>query len=67
MLAHRLANQLSAIVGYCELGSSGAGSGTESAQRFETIHSIAKAMANELSTHQCLITNLVESAEAHDV
>ena len=64
MLAHRLVDKLTAIVGYCQLGSADAPPGTESAKRFEMIETTANAMAKELSKHQCHLSELVQSAEA---
>jgi len=60
MLAHRLVDKLSAIVGDCELGSADAPPGTESAKRFEMIHDMANKMAMELSQHQCHLSGLVQ-------
>ncbi len=60
LLAHRLVDVLSVIVGYCELGKEDAEAGTECANRFESIQSIATKAAKGLSTHQCHVSELVQ-------
>ncbi len=62
LLAHRLVDVLSVIVGYCELGNADVPPGTESAKRFEMIHGLATKMAKELQTHQCHLSELVQNA-----
>jgi len=66
MLAHRLVDKLTAIVGYCELGNADAPSGTESAKRFEMIQDMANKMATELSQHQCHLSGLVQVVETQN-
>jgi len=63
LLAHRLIDTLSVIVGYCELGNEDAQPGTVCAKRFELIHDIATKMAKELSTHQCHLSELMSKAK----
>jgi len=65
MLAHRLVDKLSAIVGYCQLGSADAPPGTESAKRFEMIEDMANKMASELLQHQCNLSGLVQMEAQH--
>jgi len=64
LLAHRLVDTLSVIVGYCEIGNDDAQPGTESAKRFGMIHDLATKMAKELSTHQCHLSELAQNAGA---
>jgi len=64
LLAHRLVDTLSVIVGYCELGNTDVQPGTESAKRFEMIQDLAAKMAKELQTHQCHLSELVQNAGA---
>ncbi len=64
MLAHRLVNTLSVIVGYCELGSADIQPGTESAKRLEMIRGLATKMAKELQTHQCHLSELMQKSGA---
>jgi len=64
LLAHRLVDTLSVIVGYCELGNEDAPPGTESAKCLEMIHKMATKMAKELSTHQCHLSGLIQNTGA---
>lgn len=59
LLAHRLVDKLSVIIGYCDLASEEAEPGSECAKRLELIHDVAADMANELSEHQCQLSEAV--------
>ena len=61
LLAHRLVDVLSVIVGYCELGNADVQLATESAKRFEMIRALATKMAKELQVHQCHLSELVQN------
>lgn len=56
VLSHRLVNQLSVIVGNCELAAEKAGSDSDSDARLRVIRETAEDMANELQMHQCALT-----------
>jgi hypothetical protein len=64
MLAHRLLDKLSIIIGHCELVSEAVPHGSECAKRLDRIHSVAAEMAADLSTHQCQITETVRNLAA---
>jgi hypothetical protein len=52
MAAHHLVNQLSAIVGHCDLLIEMTEQGTEQARRLAMIREIAKTAVKELTEHQ---------------
>lgn len=51
IVAHKLVNKLSAIIGHCDLLSENVEEGTESAKRLVMIHDLAKSAAKELTDH----------------
>ena len=61
LLAHRLVDKLSIIIGHCDLVSEEVEPGSECAKRLELIHSVAAEMAKELSVHQCRVSEAVRS------
>lgn len=64
VLAHRLTNKLSVIVGYCDLLRLEVPEEESSKclQRLLMIRDIAKEMAAELNEHQCCIDAAIKSA-----
>jgi hypothetical protein len=52
MVAHHLVNQLSAIVGHCDLLIEMTEQGTEQARRLAMIREIANTAVKELTEHQ---------------
>ncbi len=62
MLAHRLINQLSVIVGHCDLIKEIATEHPKCLARLSTIREVAKAMAKELNEHQCEIDVLTRDS-----
>ncbi len=71
MLAHHLINQLTAIVGYCDLlaDEGTADEGTEDSncsKRLLQIREIATSAAEELSQHLCRLDAVTRSASAYD-
>lgn len=61
LLAHRLVDKLSVIIGHCDLVSEEAEPGSECAKRLNLIHDVAAEMAKELSAHQCRLSEAVRS------
>lgn len=61
LLAHRLVDKLSVIVGHCELVSGEVEPGSECAKRLDLIQNVAAEMAKELSMHQCRVSEAVRS------
>ncbi len=61
LLAHRLVDKLSVIVGCCELASAEVEPGSDCAKRLDVIQDAAAEMAKELSVHQCRLSEAVRS------
>jgi len=61
-LAHGLINELSVIVGYCDLVMEDTPETSKCRMRLEKIHSIAKHMAEELQQHQCELEVIAREA-----
>ena len=61
LLAHRMVDKLSVIVGYCELASGEVEPGSDCAKRLDLIQDTAAEMAKELSVHQCRLSEAVRS------
>ena len=59
LLAHRLVNKLSAIIGNCDLLNEQVEAGSECAKRLSLIHDVAQEMAKELNEHQCELAEVV--------
>jgi hypothetical protein len=53
MLAHELVNQLSVIVGHCDLLEERTPEDSACLERLKAIRDVAKAMAQQLTQHQC--------------
>lgn len=61
LLAHRLVDRLSVIIGHCELGSEEVEPESECAKRLDLIQNVAAEMAKELSVHHCRVSEAVRS------
>jgi len=61
LLAHRLVDKLSVIIGHCDLVSEEVEAGSECAKHLGMIHSVAAEMAKELSVHHCQVSEAVRS------
>jgi hypothetical protein len=63
-LSHDLINQLSVIVGNCDLLSKEALEGSEYARRLFLIREVAKEMAKQLNQHECNVDARIRPAPA---
>ena len=61
LLAHDLFNKLTTIIGQCEILEDKA-LDPECLNRLQKIRQTARAMADEISTHQCRISDLLRKA-----
>lgn len=52
-LAHGLINQLTVIIGFCDLVLEGTVKGPECSERLAMIRKVAAKMADDLNGHQC--------------
>lgn len=59
MLAHHLIDQLAIIVGQCDLLEEHAAKDSECEKHLHAIRDVAKAMADDLSRHQCHLDNML--------
>ena len=62
LLAHELVNKLSVVVGYCDLLRDYMPEDSAGQGQLGKIREIAKAMAEELNTHQCSIKAMTREA-----
>jgi len=66
LLSHDLINQLSVIVGHCDLLSKEVPAGSENARRLFLIREAAKEMAKRLNQHQCNMDARIRAAAIQD-
>ena len=66
-LSHELINQLSIIVGNCDLLSKEALEGSEYARRLFLIREVAKDMARQLNQHQCQVEARIQAGQDQSV
>jgi hypothetical protein len=62
LLAHELVNKLSVVVGYCDLLRDHMPEDSVAQEQLCKIRELAKAMAEELNTHQCAIEAMTREA-----
>jgi hypothetical protein len=67
LLLHEVINQLTVIVGNCDLMSPELRKGSESAKRLGVIHEAAIKMAESLKQYQCRVWKRSESREGGNV
>ena len=66
ILAHQLVNNLSAIVGYCDLSQDPGQSEQQRTERVAQIRETAKSMAEKLNHHQCQLVTLARSISSQE-
>jgi len=61
MLLHDLINDLSVIIGNCDMASQELPANSKSASRFKVIAETARRMIREMKNHQCELTGLLRT------